>query len=168
MSITRITSVNPVPNAQVCATQDATQVLQLPTYLGVRPLCGVQQNLAWGLLLHRMDHFEGVKCLVAMETELNCYQVLTQGFAGSQKDFFFHFSLVPNVFPLSSQWVPNMLPKFPMYSPTYSPQHLTLIPYALANCCPPFTHMGGPKGRNSTFQNRTFYLGEPPQFHFFV
>jgi len=26
-----------------------------------------------GPLLHRMDHFEGVKCLVAMETELNCY-----------------------------------------------------------------------------------------------
>jgi len=48
-------------------------VLQLPTYLGVTPLCGVQQNLAWGLLLHRMDHFEGVKCLVAMEIELNCY-----------------------------------------------------------------------------------------------
>jgi hypothetical protein len=32
----------------------------------------------------------------------------------------------------------------------------------LANCCPPFTHIGGPKGRNSIFQNRTFYLGEPP------
>jgi len=41
--------------------------------LGVTPLCGVQQNLAWGLLLHKMDHFQGVKCLVAMETELNCY-----------------------------------------------------------------------------------------------
>jgi len=48
-------------------------VLQLPTYLGVKPLCGVQQNLAWGLLLNIMDHFEGVKCLVAMETELNYY-----------------------------------------------------------------------------------------------
>jgi hypothetical protein len=36
------------------------------------------------------------------------------------KDFF-HFSLVPNVFLLSSQWVPNMLPKFPMCSPTFSP-----------------------------------------------
>jgi hypothetical protein len=25
------------------------------------------------ILVHRTDHFEGVKCLVAMETELNCY-----------------------------------------------------------------------------------------------
>ncbi len=106
-------SVNPVPNAQVCATQ----VLHLPTYLWVTPLCGIQQNLAWGLSLHRMDHFERVKCLVTMETELNCYSVLTQGFAGSQKDFFFSFfsrsQCVPFKFSMGSQYVaqvPNVFP----------------------------------------------------------
>ncbi len=40
--------------------------------------------------------------------------------------FFFHFSLVPNVFKLCSF-------KFPICSPTCSPQHLNFIPYALAN-----------------------------------
>ncbi len=34
-------------------------------------------------------------------------------------------------------------------------------------CCPPFTYIGGPKRRNSIFQNWTFYFGEPPQFHYF-
>jgi len=28
-------------------------------------------------------------------------------------------------------------------------------------CCHPFTYIGGPKGRNSLPQNRTFYFGEP-------
>jgi len=30
--------------------------------------------------------------------------------------FFFHFSIVPTMFPLGSQWVLNMSPKFPMCS----------------------------------------------------
>jgi hypothetical protein len=43
------------------------------------------------------------------------------------KVFFFHFSLVPNVFyvpfefPMDSHQVPNMFPKFQIGSPTYSP-----------------------------------------------
>ncbi len=41
--------------------------------------------------------------------------------------FFFHFSLVPNVFALCSFQILNMFPKFPIYSPTCSPQHLTFI-----------------------------------------
>jgi hypothetical protein len=36
-----------------------------------------------------------------------------------------------------------------------------------ANVCPPFTYKGAPKGMNSILQNRTFYFGEPPYFHFF-
>ncbi len=35
-------------------------------------------------------------------------------------------------------------------------------------CCPPFTYIGGQKGKNFIFQNRTFYFGEPPQFPFFL
>jgi hypothetical protein len=44
---------------------------------------------------------------------------------GAGGEGFFSFfpgsQCVPNVFLLSSQWVPNMLPKFPMCSPTFSP-----------------------------------------------
>ncbi len=50
----------------------------------------------------------------------------------------FHFSLVPNVcvltmFSMGSHHIPNTFPKFSMSSPTCSPQHLTFIPYSLAN-----------------------------------
>jgi len=94
-------------------------------------------------------HGNWIKLLLGAHPKL-CWEL--EGF------FFSFFSRSQCVPFLSSQWVPNM------YSPTYSPQHLILIPYALANCCPPFTHMGGPKGRNSILQNswRPFYLGEPP------
>jgi len=34
---------------------------------------------------------------------------------------------------VGSHCVPTVFPKFPMYSPTCSPQYLTFIPYALAN-----------------------------------
>ncbi len=34
-------------------------------------------------------------------------------------------------------------------------------------CCPPFNYIAGPKGRNNILQNRTFYFGQPPYFHFF-
>jgi hypothetical protein len=34
----------------------------------------------------------------------------------------------------------------------------------LCKYCPPFTYIGGPKGRNSVTENRTFHFGEPPFF----
>jgi hypothetical protein len=78
------------------------------------------------------------------------------GFAGRKGEGgIFHFLLVPNVFLVSSQWVPmmstlcshqvlimfsmifhdvpNMFFKFPLYSLTHSQEHLTFIPYGLAN-----------------------------------
>jgi len=35
-------------------------------------------------------------------------------------------------------------------------------PISFGKCCSLFTNIGGPRGRNSMIQNRTFYLGEPP------
>ncbi len=63
---------------------------------------------------------------------------------GGGARIFFHFSLVPNMFPLSYQWVP---------------QHVLH-----SKCCPPFTYIGGRKGRNIIVQNRR----EPPQFFVFL
>jgi len=67
------------------------------------------------------------------------------GFVGSDGEArIFHFPLVPNVFLVSSHWVLIMFPmifhdvlniffKFPLYSLTHSQEHLTFIPYGLAN-----------------------------------
>ncbi len=78
------------------------------------------------------------------------------GFAGNEgQGWIFHFPLVPSVFLVSSQWVPilltlcfyqvlimfpmnfhdvlNMFFKFPLCSLTHSQEHLTFIPYGLAN-----------------------------------
>jgi hypothetical protein len=69
--------------------------------------------------------------------------------------FFFHFSQLPNVFALCSFQVPN---GFPIFSPTFFRYLLTFI--CLGKWCPPFTYIGGPKGRNCTVQNRAFCFGE--------
>ncbi len=80
--------------------------------------------------------------------------------------FFLHVSLIPNVFPLSSQWV---LIWFPIYSPSSQcvPQHVlhSTYPICFAKISPPFRYIGGPKGRNSELQNKTFILGS---FHGFI
>ncbi len=75
---------------------------------------------------------------------------------------FFHFSRLPNVFALCSFQVPN---GFPIFSPTFSPYFLTFI--CLGKWRPPFTYMGGQKGRNCTVQNRVFCFEESPLFLFF-
>ncbi len=54
-----------------------------------------------------------------------------------KKDFFPIFA----GFPMCSHYVPLKFPKFPMCSPSCSPQHLTFIPYAFGKCCPPFTRV---------------------------
>ncbi len=40
------------------------------------------------------------------------------------------------------------------------------FPLCFCKCCPPSTYIGGPKGRNSVTENRTFHSGEPPYFFF--
>jgi len=80
---------------------------------------------------------------------------------GGEGKIFFHFSRLPNVFALCSFQVPN---GFPIFSPTFFPYLLTFI--CLRKWCPPFTYIGGPKGRNCTVQNRAFYFGESPLFLF--
>ncbi len=79
-------------------------------------------------------------------------------FWGGGKDFFY-FSLVPNVFLLCSIQVPNVFSNMLSITPHF-------YPICFGNSCPPFTYIVGPKGMNSILQNRTFYFGEPPYFHF--
>jgi hypothetical protein len=49
---------------------------------------------------------------------------------------FFPFSLVLNVFPLSSQWIPIRFFKFPMCSPTCSPTYPLLATQHNLSACP--------------------------------
>jgi hypothetical protein len=59
-----------------------------------------------------------------------------------------------------SSQVPNMfLKEFPIVSHFY--------PISFGKCCPPFIHVGGPKGENSIVQNKTFYLESLPSFFCF-
>jgi hypothetical protein len=81
---------------------------------------------------------------------------------GGRGKIFFHFSRLPNVFALCSFKVPN---GFPIFYPTFSPYFLTFI--CLGKWRPPFTYMGGQKGRNCTVQNRVFCFEESPLFLFF-
>jgi hypothetical protein len=64
-------------------------------------------------------------------------------------------------FLLSSHCVPQHVPQVPnvflnMFSMAPHFYHI-----CFGKCCPPFTCVGGPKGRNSIPQNRAFYFGEP-------
>jgi hypothetical protein len=69
-----------------------------------------------------------------------------------------------SLFSSSSQWVPNMLPKFPIVFPQHVLHSTSLfISYALAIVVLlSKTYIRGPKARNSILQNRAFYFGEPP------
>ncbi len=78
---------------------------------------------------------------------------------GGRGNNFFHFSLVRNLFTLRSLQVPNVFPNMFSITPHF-------YPICFDNCCPPFTYIGGPKGMNYILQYRTFYFGEPSQFHF--
>jgi hypothetical protein len=80
---------------------------------------------------------------------------------------FFHFSLVlmcshyvPFKFPMGSQYVPQVPNLFSIACHFH--------PICFGKCCPRFTYIGGPKGRNSILHNRTLYFGEPPQFLFIL
>jgi hypothetical protein len=78
-------------------------------------------------------------------------------------DFFSFFpasQCVRTIFLSSFQWVPNIFPNIFSISPHF-------YPICLGKWCPPFTYIGGPKGRNCTVQNRAFCFGESPLFCFF-
>jgi hypothetical protein len=62
------------------------------------------------------------------------------------------FQCVRTMFPSSSHEVPNVFCN--MFSIT---PHFYLV--CFGKCCPPFTYIGGSKGRNPIHQNRTFNLG---------
>ncbi len=72
-------------------------------------------------------------------------------------------------FPMCSHYVPfnfsmgfhrvfNMFLKFPACSSTCPPWHLTFMLWQMLSSF--HTILGGPKGRNSILQNRTFYFRE--------
>jgi hypothetical protein len=69
---------------------------------------------------------------------------------------------VPFNFLMGFHQVLNMFLKFPTCSPTCPPQHLTFIPYVLANVVLLSPILGGPKARISILQNRTFSFTESP------
>ncbi len=91
-----------------------------------------------------------------------CFVFLCFGVGGEERFFF----IFPN-FPMCSHYVPFKFPIFfPIFFPTFSPYLLTFI--GLGKWCPPFTYIGGPKGRNCTIQNRAFWFGESSLFLFFL
>jgi len=66
-------------------------------------------------------------------------------------------------FPSGSHYVPQVPNVFShMFSIT---PHF--YPICFGKCSPLFTYIGGPKERNSIFQNKTFYSGEPPYLFIF-
>jgi hypothetical protein len=71
--------------------------------------------------------------------------------------FFCHFSCLPNV---RSLQVPMMFPNFAMFSQHVFHSTSLLSQYALEKWCPPFTYIGGPKGRNYILENAAFCFGE--------
>jgi len=66
------------------------------------------------------------------------------------------FPLVPISY-LSSQAVPQSFPITPHF-----------YPICFGKCCPPFTRVGGSKGRNSILQNRTLYFLLRFLFYYFL
>jgi hypothetical protein len=76
---------------------------------------------------------------------LSCF-----GVGGGGGIFFFNFSQIPNVFALCSLQVPTMFPNFAMFSSFSIPPHF--YPTYLGKWRPPFTCIGGPKGRNCILQ----------------
>ncbi len=72
-------------------------------------------------------------------------------------------NMFPFKFPMGSQHVPQFRNVFPnMFS--IPPQ---FYPICLGKWCPPFTYIGGPKGKNYIFQNRAFCFGNLHSFIFF-
>jgi hypothetical protein len=86
------------------------------------------------------------------------------GGGGGEKEDFLSYFYVLFKFPICSQYVPQSLNVFPnMFSIACH-----LYPICFGKCCPPFIYLGGPKGRNSTLQKRTFYIGKSTWLHFFL
>ncbi len=90
------------------------------------------------------------------------------------RGFFFIFPWFPNVFSLSSLQVPNGFPLGSQYVPQFSnvlPNVFSIAPHfyriCFGRCLHPFTSVGGPKGMNIIFQNKTFYFGETSIVSFF-
>jgi hypothetical protein len=79
---------------------------------------------------------------------------------GGGGEVFCHFYRLPNVFTVCSLQVPMIFPNFAIF-----PQHVfhstsLLSQYDLEKWCPPFTYIGGPKGRNYILENGAFCFGE--------
>ncbi len=126
------------------------------------------QNWRW-TLLGREIHTANGKAQACTQGTLLFFLLSFWGRGREGEGFFFIFPW----FPMCSHYVPfnflmgfhqvlNMFLKFPTCSPTCPPQHLTFIPYVLANVVLLSPILGGPKARISILQNRTFSFTESP------
>jgi hypothetical protein len=83
---------------------------------------------------------------------------------GGQGRIFFHFLFVPDMFPLSSQWVIDMFPKFPMCSPKVFAITPHFNPICFAQSPPLLTYIGGPKGKALHLSIESSILGSLHSF----
>jgi len=87
------------------------------------------------------------------------------GEGGNFFSFFLGSQCVPSMFPLSSQWVLTCSQYVPQVRNVF-PNMFSIAPHfypiCFGTCSPPFTYIGGPKGRNYILQNKTFCFGESP------
>ncbi len=74
---------------------------------------------------------------------------------------------VPFKFSKGSHQVFQYVPKVPNVFPNMSSIGTHFYSICFGKCCPPFTYIAGPKGRNFKLQNRTFYFGESLHSLFF-
>jgi len=87
-------------------------------------------------------------------------------FWGGREDFF-HLPFVANMFLSSSQWVPNLVFRFPMCSPRVFPVAPQFNPLCFAQCFALLTYISRPKGEALHLSVESFILGSLHSFNFF-
>jgi hypothetical protein len=112
----------------------------------------------WRIVLEIEISCNQWKCSTCVQSALILF-ILSFGLGrGAAKDF---FPFVPLKFPMSSHQVPNMFPRFPIFSPRVLP----ITPHSNSICfaqSPPLlTYTCGPKGGGTSSFHRIFYSGEP-------
>ncbi len=104
----------------------------------------------WWIILGReisCNQWEGPR----MHSSALLFFLLSCGGGGNSS--FPWFSMCFHYVPIKFPKFPNLLPNIFSIAP-----HFYLVWFG--KCCPPFTYIGGPKGRNSILQNRTLFWGD--------
>jgi hypothetical protein len=81
---------------------------------------------------------------------------------------FFIFFIVPNMFPSSSQWAPNLFPRLPMCSQRVFSIARHFNPICFAQSLPLLTYLGGPKGEPLHLSIESSILRSLHSFDFFL